>query len=161
MALETEVIRELTQSDLDLAIEYREQVREENRRKLWAYKHIGRELIERGSPTRILDMGEELSEKEQEDYFQSVIHDWANSRPVTLLNSLESIESESLWSMAAQQLVMMQDSRHILTDEQLNVARSYFEGEVILASDLTPSRTERKNRRDQEEGSGATRERCL
>ena len=136
--LETEVIRELTQSDLDLAIEYREQVREENRGKLWAYKHIGRELIGRGSPARILEMGDELSEKEQEDYFRSVIHDWASSYPITLLNSLESIESEELQSMAAQKLVVLHDSRPILTDEQLNIARSYFEGEVILASDLTP-----------------------
>lgn len=142
--LETKVIRELAQSDLDLAIEYLGQVREENRGKLWAYKHIGRELIERGSPTRILEMGEELSEKEQEDYFQSVIHDWASSQPLTLLNSLESIESESLQSMAAQQLVMMQDSRPILTEEQLSVARSYFEGEVILASDLTPQELREK-----------------
>lgn len=136
--VETEVIRQLARLNLELALEYRGQVRDENRGRLSSYKHIGTELVKRGTPLKALELGYELPDEEQDDFFQSVIQRWAISDAANLFSNLEHIESEKLRMDAAQKLVMAQSKRPVLTEEQLNTARSYIQDKVIIASDLPP-----------------------
>ncbi len=136
--LEARVIREMLQDNLDLALDYREHVRAEGRGKLRAYKYIGQELVKRGSSMQALDLGNELSSEEQEDFQRSVISDWSTLDPIDLYRNLEHIESESTQAMIAKKLLMVQSNRPVLTDEQLGIVRSYVPEGVIVVSDLSP-----------------------
>lgn len=124
--LEIVVMQGITgDGDIDLAKKLLPQVRGGNT-KTQVYSLIGGAMVEESKFDEALDFGEELSENEQRQYYGSVLGDWAERDPKNLLASLESLPSDSIKSLAAFRLVLNNQYTPVLTDDQIEHAKTFL-----------------------------------
>ena len=124
--LEVAVMQGITRDgDIELAKKLLPQVRGENT-KTYVYSLIGGAMVEESKFDEALDFGQELSESEQPQYYGLVLDDWAEKDPKNLLASLESLPSDSIKSSAAFQLVFNNEYTPVLTDDQIEHAKTFL-----------------------------------
>ena len=124
--LEFAVMQEITRNgDVDLAKKLLPQVRGENT-KAYVCSLIGGAMVEQSKFDEALDFGQELSESEQHQYIESVLSAWARKDPKNLLATLEGLPSDSFKSTAAFHLVLNNEHKPVLTDDQIENAKTFL-----------------------------------
>lgn len=122
--IEVRLIRELSYSDLDTAIDLLPLVREESRQSV--YFHMSYTLARRGQSERALELAANLPESEQERYYNSVLSSWARHSSEGLFQEIEDLSTEELKSLAAYYLALFNGSTPVLTKEQLDHAKTFM-----------------------------------
>ena len=116
--LEAAVIEQLARTDLERAISMLSQVRD-GRTKLHAYNSAGRALVQNGNNDRALQLGQQLPDEYRSAYLQSVMWQWAEADPETLLASLDELPSQEAKTQAAFGLVTGNVRTKALSDDQM------------------------------------------
>ena len=80
--IEESVIEIVSRSDIDLATELLDQVRDEGKDS--SFFHVGRALIERGAPLKALELGPQLNEDQQDLYYTRIFQTWAHAESTTV-----------------------------------------------------------------------------
>lgn len=122
--IEARLIRELTRTDLDTAIDLLPQVREESRRSV--YYHMSYALALRGQSGRALELAVDLPEIEQESYYNNVLSSWARYSSEDLFQEIENLPNTELKSSAAYYLITYHGSTPVLTKNQLDSAKTFL-----------------------------------
>ena len=124
--LEVTVMQGITRDgDIELAKKLLPQVRGENS-KTYVYSLIGGAMVKESKFDEALNFGQELGESEQTQYYRLVLDDWAEKDPKNLLASIESLPSDSIKSSAAFQLVFNNEYTPVLTDDQIEHAKTFL-----------------------------------
>lgn len=122
--LEAEVILDISFQDLALAVELLPKVRE-GRTKTSAYESIGRRYIEIGDSKNAFELGLQLTDTDQTEYFQSISWTWAKIDPTGLIESLKDFPTEEIRSAVASRLTKGR-IRDEFTDAQLEVLKQFL-----------------------------------
>lgn len=93
------------------------------------YRNVATALINVGQTNDALELGNDLAESNQQMYFQHVMLLWANKDPTKLYESLESLPASDIASLAAKQLISINRFNPVLTDDQIEQARSFLNAE--------------------------------
>lgn len=121
--LEAMVIEQLARTDLESAISMLSQIREGST-TVHAYISAGRALVQNGDYDRALRLGQQLPDDQQSAYRHSVMWQWAEADPQSLLASLDDLPSQDAKTQAALGLVMANFRTKALSDEQLKYVSS-------------------------------------
>ena len=122
--LEADVIGQLAYQNLELATELLSKVREGNT-KSNAFSSVGGRYIDQGDSKKAFDLGLQLPDKQQAQYFQSISYSWARIDPEGFVESIENIPTAELRSSLARSM-MSQWARRNFTNEQLAVLKEYL-----------------------------------
>lgn len=126
IGLEVIVMQSITQDgDIDLAKKLLPRVRGDDT-KAYVHSLIGGAMVKQSKFDQVLDFGLELSESEQPQYYESVLSDWARKDPKNLLATLKGLPSDSFKSTAAFLLVLNNEHRPVLTDDQIENAKTFL-----------------------------------
>lgn len=77
LGLEAEVIKRLTRQDIKLAVELLPRVRE-GKTQIEAYTTVGQFFIKEGATKRAIDLGHQLSNSNQSDYYRVLSEHWVD-----------------------------------------------------------------------------------
>lgn len=142
--IEVRLIRELSYTDLDTALDLLHQVRDESRQSV--YRNICITLGLQGQSKRALGLVRDLPESEQEYYMDSLFQIWAQKDEEGLFREIEHLPSKELKSLAAYHLLLEVGDIPVLTEEQLEHAETLLnESDTyrLEASQLTRERIRR------------------
>ena len=114
---ETNVLRRITQTDIDLAIELLPRVREESR--VSSIKSVAGILIDSGDSRKAILLVNDLSETEQIDYFQNSAWNWIKKDSEGLKNNLENIELAETRSHVALGMIGLNTHTKAYDDQEL------------------------------------------
>ena len=120
--IEARLIRELSRTDLDTAIDLLPQVRDESRKSV--YRNICITLGLQGQSKRALGLVRDLPESEQEYYMDGLFQIWAQKDEEGLFREIEHLSSKELKSLAAYHLLFEVGDIPVLTEEQLEHAET-------------------------------------
>ena len=125
MRLDSAVISRLARYDRHLALSMLAQVRE-GRGKLSAYTSVGRELVDNAETHRAIKLGESLDQSTRPAYYDSILRSWASSDPEGLFESLDSLPSPELKSIAALSLAVDNQRSKVLSEDQIAHVKTYL-----------------------------------
>ncbi|MXW06915.1 MAG: hypothetical protein F4Z87_02095 [Gammaproteobacteria bacterium] len=123
--LEAEVIWSICDQDLELAVELLPKVRE-GKTKTSAYRAIGQRYIELGDSKKAFNLGLQLTEHSQAEYFDSISWTWGNIDPAGLIESIEDFPTKEIRANVASSLVKG-SSRKNFSDAQLEILNQYVD----------------------------------
>ena len=125
--LELRVISQLTQDgNIELALSLLPRVREKNTQKD-AYRNIAAAMVKKGRTLEALELGRDLEPRLQESYYGRVVQTWANTDPTSLYASLEDLPTSAARRDAVSALFLRNDGTPVLTDDQLEQAKSLLD----------------------------------
>ena len=124
LGLEVDLIRSVAKTDVEQALSMLAQVRD-GQTKVMAYSVAGSTLASSGEPDRAIELGLQLDESVQDDYFNFLVSDWAYKDPLGLFDSLESIPGQGVKSIAAMRLEMANRFHKVFSSEQLDQLKEY------------------------------------
>ena len=129
LGLEYEVIRILARTDVHRATEMLPQVRDHEDTKKRAYSELGRALANKYESTAAIELGSELPESFQDDYFREIINAIYNTDRVELYEILDLLPKSKYQQEAARYLIwetgLGADAHRYFTDEQLEKIRNF------------------------------------
>ena len=128
-AIEARLIRELSRTDLVAAVEMLPQVRDEFRSS--AYSFVAFALVSDAKVNRALELARSLPDSEQNEYLNHVIWNWARLEPEELFNAIGELPGEEAKSMAAYYLLRNHASTPVLSNEQLDHAKTFLNEEHL------------------------------
>ena len=127
VGLELRVISQLTQDgNIELALSLLPRVREKNTQKD-AYRNIASAMVKKGRTLEALELGRDLEPRLQESYYGRVVQTWANTDPTSLYASLEDLPTSAARRDAVSALFLRNDGTSVLTDDQLEQAKSLLD----------------------------------
>ncbi|MYD80934.1 MAG: hypothetical protein F4X44_10020 [Gammaproteobacteria bacterium] len=103
--LESIVIDELVNTDVDKAIEMLSEVRD-GRTKILAFTSTAKALVHIGEFDQAIELHEQLPESRRSNYFSELFGEWTNTDPASLVAMLDELPSEQLKKNAATQLII-------------------------------------------------------
>ncbi|MXW54784.1 MAG: hypothetical protein F4X44_05710 [Gammaproteobacteria bacterium] len=118
------VIAELAKSDAFEAIKLLPQLRDSQVQ--FAYDSIGYGLIHQGHAKSVIKLAAQVPEQLQEAFYSNMTSNWAFQDPLELLNSIDELPSPELRSKAAYALSSQFHALNTLTDEQVELAKTYL-----------------------------------
>lgn len=122
--LEYEVISELSQlGDIEFAVKLLPRVRENSKKR--SYGAVGAALVRETSTDEALELGNDLEESPQLSYYFRVMLEWSRASPKNLFDTLEDLPSDAVKSLAADQLIRRNRTQPVLTDDQIEHARTF------------------------------------
>ncbi|MXW06829.1 MAG: hypothetical protein F4X56_07690 [Gammaproteobacteria bacterium] len=129
LGLEYEVIRILARTDVHRATEMLPHVRDHEDTKKRAYSELGRALANKYDSTAAIELGSELPESFQDDYFREIINAIYNTDRVELSEILDLLPKPKYQQEAARYLIwdtgFGADAHRYFTDEQLEEIRTF------------------------------------
>ena len=129
LGLEFEVIRTLARTDVHRATEMLPQVRDHEDTMKRSYTVIGRALANKHESSTAIELGSEIPESFQDEYFREIIDAIYYTDQVALYESLDSLPKPKYQREAAQYLIwntgLGGDSHRYFTDEQLEKIRTF------------------------------------
>lgn len=123
--LESVVIVDLAQVDLEKAVAFLPKVRE-GRTKTSAYSSVGKVLVENGEFDRARRLSGQLPENARSSYLSSIFGHWAQQDPHSLFEALDRISDAGTKALAALQLVVHNSRAKMLEADQLAHITSLF-----------------------------------
>lgn len=90
------------------------------------YDSIGYGLIQQGHALSAMDLAKQMPEKRREAYYSNMTSNWAMHDPLELLNSIDELPSPEVRSEAAYALASQYHAVNTLTDEQIELAKTYL-----------------------------------
>ena len=124
VGLESAVIIELANQDLDLALSMLDQMRNQATRES-TYVSLGYNLFTAGKPKQAIELVQDSSEAFQKGYFQSLTGWWAFNEPLALFNVLELLPTEAVRNEAAVNIVLSSGLHISLNKEQRQSLKKY------------------------------------
>ncbi|MCY3540444.1 MAG: hypothetical protein OXH31_00835 [Gammaproteobacteria bacterium] len=126
--LEFYVMQEIVYGgDIEVAKELLPRVREKS--KPFVYDDVGRAMVDVGQTSEALKLGQDLEESDQSSFYLTVLDWWVFQKPTNFYESLESLPSSDIKSLAARQLVLRNQLNPIFTNEQIEQARTFLNSE--------------------------------
>ena len=129
VGLEYEVIRILARTDVHRATEILPQIRDHDDTKKKAYSELGMALVGHNESSAAIELGSDLPESLQDDYFQAIIKRIYNKDKVELYEMLEVLPQRKYQQEAARYLIQESGlgglSDRYFTDEQLKKIRAF------------------------------------
>ena len=129
IGLEYEVIRILAQTDVHRATALLAQVRDHDDTRKRAYSELGRALVRQNESSAAIEMGSDLPESLQGDYFRDIINQIFNTDAVELYEILDLLPQRKYQQEAAQYLIWDSgfggNSHRYFTDKQLEEIRAF------------------------------------
>ena len=126
--LEYEVIRILARTDLERATQMLSQVRDHDVTKQRAYSEIGRALVDQNKTSSAIELGSDLPDSFQEEYFQAIIGRIYHR--VELYEILDLLPKRKYQRQAARRLIWETGfggrSHRYFTDEQIEEIRTFL-----------------------------------
>ncbi len=148
---EVSILSVIAYNDLDLAIELVPQVRDRGQSKALAYSTIASSLIERGESQQAMNLGKQLPNQQQTQYYRRLASSWMLQDPKELLKAIDEFPTNETKSKVALQILMFNNMRQTYSaDELANIDKFLTEEdrknhEAIQDIDLmNPSEAERK-----------------
>lgn len=129
--LERRVINIVAHNDVDQAMAMLPHVRDHATTTTWANVDVSRKLVERNEPLRALNLGLELPEPLQQNYFLNFFGQWRTSDIVGMYESIEKLPSAEFKSQAAREILSYHvsddyRSHRFFSDEQLQEIELYL-----------------------------------
>ncbi|MCY3540440.1 MAG: hypothetical protein OXH31_00815 [Gammaproteobacteria bacterium] len=122
-ALELTVISQIARDgNIELAISLLSRVHEDV--KADAYNNIASAMVKAGRTFEALELGIDLETQQQRYFYAGVIQVWAHTDPTSLYASLEDLPTSAAQSEAIFELFFYNHVNPVLTDDQLEQARS-------------------------------------
>lgn len=122
--IEVDVIQELTRINIEQAVEFLPQVRDNN--ALSAHLAVGFTLVRQGDPLRGMNLASKLPDHERDSYRYAIAQTWARTHPIQMHNALEDLPSKEIKSLAAKGLALSNWSNPVLSDDQLEYVKSFL-----------------------------------
>ena len=97
--------------------------------KYIVYGNVASEMVDEGQTDEALDLATNLEDSDQRYYYLRVFSSWARSNPKNLLESLESLSTSRVKSIAAMQLITRNHYNPVLSDNQLDRVRTFLNPE--------------------------------
>ncbi|MYD46736.1 MAG: hypothetical protein F4W92_10315 [Gammaproteobacteria bacterium] len=113
---EVSVLLSIAYEDIDIAIELLPQVRAAG--KSYAFTMVGGLLLEAGNTKQALQLSNQLTEKQQKQYFQNIAMGWAYSDPEGLLKAFPDFP-DAAKSRVAVSIVMIHETEGTFSDEEI------------------------------------------
>ena len=85
---------------------------------------VGEAMIVQGQYSEAVELGRELSEREQQDYFYKVSSMWASDKPTVLYEYLEDLPTSNVKEIAAFHLIRRNIHEPVLSNEQVAKAKT-------------------------------------
>ena len=124
--LEVWVLNQLTRDgNNELAISLLPRVRDKSQTE--AYRSIAWAMVKEGQTFEALELGRDLATQQQRYYYDDVIQAWAGTDPTSLYASLEDLPSSASQTQAVSELFFHNQMNPVLTDEQLEQAKSLLD----------------------------------
>ena len=92
--------------------------------KAFSYYWVGEAMVRDAQTIEALELGKALAEGQQTEYYRQILRVWASDNPKNLYQSLEDLPSRGTKSRAAFQLILSNLINPVLTDEQIQHART-------------------------------------
>lgn len=129
LGLEFEVIQTLARTDVHRATEMLPQVRDHEDTMKRSYTVLGRALANKHESSAAIELGSEMPESFQDEYFREIIDAIYYTDQVALYESLDSLPKPQYQREAAQYLIwntgLGGDSHRYFTEEQLEKIRTF------------------------------------
>ena len=125
--LELTLIQTLTYADIEAAISLLPKILPES--KLASISLVGGSLVHEYRPERALELGDLLTEYQQMDYYTRLFNQWALFNPKQLLESIGSLATNDLKTLAARALTQYHASNPVLSHKELEQVKKYLEDE--------------------------------
>ena len=93
------------------------------------YGTVGELMVRESQPEGALELGEDLTQEQKGFYYVRVLSLWAAINPKNLYESLESLPTPSIKSRAAMTLIVGNRKQPLLTDDQIEQARSLLDSD--------------------------------
>ena len=123
--LEYYVVRKLVrEGNIELAAKLLPRVRENS--QLETYSLVADELVDMGKANEALVLGEDLEAEKRKYFYRTVVQNWTWHDAKSLYESLEELPTRDLKSYAAGRLIWMNRSAPILTDDQIEHAKTFL-----------------------------------
>ena len=116
--LEPYVVSDIAQKDTDQAISMLSHVRD-GATKAASYRSVGRALAGTGKYDRAVDLGLELPDEEQSNYYCAVFSRWARTDPDSLFKALDEMPSSLVKAQAAYNLLARNRNNGVLNDSEV------------------------------------------
>ena len=123
---ERNLISSLAERNMESAIKLLSRTRE-GWYRINAYALVGLSLIKRGELDRAFKLGDELTEKEVDQFQNEILKEWSRWDPWAVYDSMSLLRSKKLQSIAAYMLISNQ--RNLITKEQRRDLESYLTDE--------------------------------
>lgn len=123
--LEAEVIWTICYQDLELAVELLPRVRE-GKTRIRAYSAIGQRYIELGDSKKVFNLGLQLTEDSQAEYFVSISWLWAHIDPAGLIESIKDFPTKEIRASVASSLAR-ESSQNNFSYAQLEILKQYID----------------------------------
>ncbi len=130
--LELTVISHIARDDLQLAKAMLQQTREGTTR-VNSYITVGSAMIAASHPNQALELAGDLLDSDRSKYVPTILSRWVSHDAKGLLDSLSNMSDPEIQSSAAAVLIVRNDLRDILTEDQIEYARKYVKGNAISA----------------------------
>ena len=91
-----------------------------------AYGEVGRAMVRKSKTAEAIELGKDLSGRDQQRFYGRVLSTWASTSPKNLYESLENFPTSKLKSIAAMKLISSNQHQPVLTDAQIEQARTFL-----------------------------------
>ncbi|MXZ45321.1 MAG: hypothetical protein F4Z01_10195 [Gammaproteobacteria bacterium] len=125
VGLEAQILRDIAESDLDLAKELLADVRDGITKRV-AMLQVGRALRYQGDIQEAIDLAQELTDTEQDWYFSLIIFDWIKGDPSGLVDEISTFPTTETRSTVAQLLLRWNRRYDQLTDRQIDTLQKHL-----------------------------------
>ncbi|MCY3541695.1 MAG: hypothetical protein F4X56_05490 [Gammaproteobacteria bacterium] len=125
VGLEAQIFDDISESDLALALELLEDVREGITKRV-ATLQVGRALRYRGDIQEAIDLAQKLTETERDWYFSLIIFDWIKGDPSGLADEISKFPKEETRSTVAQRLLRWNRRYDQLSEKQIDTLQKHL-----------------------------------
>ena len=91
-----------------------------------AHAEVGEAMVVQGQYNEAVELGRELSDSKQLDYFNRISGMWARNKPTALYEHLEDLPTSRVKSRAAFHLIWQNIHEPVLSDEQVANAKTFL-----------------------------------
>jgi hypothetical protein len=127
VGLESYVIAELASSNLEQALSLLPKVRL-GQTQLSAYLSVGSVLV-LDKPDQALDLGSQLNEEFQNEYFAEVITRWFHHKPQSAIAAISHLSTATARSAASLSIIQSSHNTNQLSSTQLSLLESWLDKE--------------------------------
>ena len=127
IGLEQAVVYHIAQSNLNLAREMLQQTREGITRQN-SYAAVGLAMVRASRGVEAVELASDLRDREREEYLASILWRWVDYDATGLHDSLSNISDPEIRASAAAALILRDNDRDILTNEQKKFANEQLGG---------------------------------
>lgn len=128
--LELTVISHIARDDIQLAKAMLQQTREGTTR-VNSYITVGSAMVAASHPNQALALASDLLSSDRPKYISTILSRWVSYDAKGLLDSLSDMSDPEIQSSAAAMLIVRDEIRDILTEDQIEHARKYATGNAI------------------------------